>query len=637
MVAQSTAHAATESQAAKKYSSESASALRRLFKRREAIRSADPFTVAIVAVAESYLYVNGTLCHILDRTLRILNLHDSSRHETVIDIRALLETTITDFQEPKRYKFQILHYAEGIVSCLYTQSKPSPEGWLVVLNVDNHEVLTSLELETSYKIFVRNDRDFLYYGTHSEFGDDDFRRWVLRGYNIHEGTWFEDKVHLLDMVGSDIGSSIAFEIIDGNFYGLSNQTSFEVEEVDWTSYYHCFRFPVDRPRQKHTEKSVKKNMWRRQHAEGPIDDRWSFIRLQRNERDGELQILESRKEWLSGQSTGKRTYYTTNLDFPSKDDQHAIEQNRNEEGSSNNDANTTPPSPSHMYNRTPPPPTETPLRNPYYTHRGDDANTALMFTLSKCFIRSYHSSCQSFLDLVDDPCPSDSNTQRLRLRVGSRQLRSDEKLRSESEAVDATLSTDQQIKRLYKNEGENKIAFWPEETSPALDDLYAVLNPPAFLGNVKGTWDERSLVYSTGSNGVQAIVFVSFDSGIYLRGLRQWRKDGDFEGPVDGASHDIPEYNLEEDNLEDTGELPNQVKGKEAAVEPSPGCESPPTIGFPTPAPTDSASSSQLQCNPRVESVPSWAASEPAMYLDIACGFNFHWQPDGSVQNLQVS
>ncbi|KAH8754983.1 hypothetical protein F5883DRAFT_687202, partial [Diaporthe sp. PMI_573] len=86
-------------------------------------------------------------------------------------------------------------------------------------------------------------------------------------------------------------------------YGISNQTSFEVDEIDWTSHYHCFRFPVAAPKPKTTERSVKDKMWRRQNAEGPIDDRWSFIRLIPDERDPkQLQVFESRREWLAGSS-----------------------------------------------------------------------------------------------------------------------------------------------------------------------------------------------------------------------------------------------------------------------------------------------------------------------------------------------
>lgn len=545
-----------------------ASALRRLYKRRQAIRTAAPFTAAIVAVAESWIYVSGTLCHMSERTLRVLDLHKSGGEELIIDVRALLDEAITASRGARKYKFQILHYAEGIVSCLYIHCRPVVESWLVVFNVSERRLLTTLSLDTTYKIFVRNDRNYLYFGTHSEFGDDGFRRWVLMGYDIHGDRWFDQKVHLLDMVGSDIGQSIAFEIIDGKFYGLSNQTSFEVDEVDWTSHYHCFRFPVAAPKPKTTERSVKDKMWRRQHAEGPIDDRWSFIRLLRDEKDPtQLQVLESRKEWLAG-SSGRRNYYTTRLVFPEK------ATDSEDEGSSPRDTgpNTVgggiiinpvteavpevrPHTSYDLPHITPPPR----LRCPFNTHAGDDASTALMFTLSKCFIRSYHPPSQTFLDLVDDPelSTSPDAVPRLRLRAGSRKLRSAKAILADPVALDPDQPHTHRAARLFESEAANKITFWPPaagevddtRTDPALlAELHRVVNPPEHAGAVRGAWDERSLVYSTGGGpgrdgGMQALVFVSFDPGIQLPGLKQWgneRRDtgyesGDGEGEHNGG------------------------------------------------------------------------------------------------------
>ena len=53
-------------------------------------------------------------------------------------------------------------------------------------------------------------------------------------------------------------------------------------------------------------------MWRRQHQEGPIDDRWTRLRLDEDESTGELKIVESRKEWY----LGSRTYHKTDIVFP---------------------------------------------------------------------------------------------------------------------------------------------------------------------------------------------------------------------------------------------------------------------------------------------------------------------------------
>ncbi|GAB1319525.1 hypothetical protein MFIFM68171_09735 [Madurella fahalii] len=55
---------------------------------------------------------------------------------------------------------------------------------------------------------------------------------------------------------------------------------------------------------------------------------------------------------------------------------------------------------------------------------------------------------------------------------------------------------------------------------PALADLYAVLNPPGYVGNLHGSWDERSLIYATGgaSGGPKSSVFVPFDPSLHLAG-----------------------------------------------------------------------------------------------------------------------
>lgn len=98
----------------------------------------------------------------------------------------------------------ILHYSHGIVSCLYTRSRPAVESCLVVFNIRQRKIVpVSRALESTIKVFVQNDDNYLYCGTHSEFGEDGFQRWVLIGYDIKAERWFDHKVHLLDMVGSN--------------------------------------------------------------------------------------------------------------------------------------------------------------------------------------------------------------------------------------------------------------------------------------------------------------------------------------------------------------------------------------------------------------------------------------------------
>jgi hypothetical protein len=55
-------------------------------------------------------------------------------------------------------------------------------------------------------------------------------------------------------------------------------------------------------------------VWRRQHGEGPIDDRWSSLRLDVGETRGVLKIAESRTEWYKGSSLKEARYYITDID-----------------------------------------------------------------------------------------------------------------------------------------------------------------------------------------------------------------------------------------------------------------------------------------------------------------------------------
>jgi hypothetical protein len=72
---------------------------------------------------------------------------------------------------------------------------------------------------------------------------------------------------------------------------------YQVEEIDWTSFYHCIQFPLNSPCKALLEKTENKSMWRRQYQEGPIDDRWTNLRLDEDESSGRLRIVEARKEW----------------------------------------------------------------------------------------------------------------------------------------------------------------------------------------------------------------------------------------------------------------------------------------------------------------------------------------------------
>jgi hypothetical protein len=603
----------------------------------------NPFTVATIGFCDAFVYFKGVICYTLDDKVRILDLHNSGDHEVVISIPGLLTQALSDIQDNNRGTFQILYYSDRIISCLYRSAGPDSIAWLIAFSVRYRAILVAEELDSTEKIFVRHNREFLYFGTNSDVGTDGYKKWVIQGYSFRTRKWFEQKIHLPDMVGNEIGSTICFEFHKKYFYALSNQTSFEVEEIDWTSFYHCIRFPLDSPCKELLEKTENKNMWRRQHQEGPIDDRWTFLRLDTDETTGDLRIVESRKEWYLGASRSQRTYYTTEIIFPNlkhDDSEYSLPGPSASTSSANPTSNDTfdnsllPNDPIVRLRKKDDHPhyLEAPPRNPHYTHPGNDGSTQPTYTLAKTLIRTYHPSSSTFLDLVDDPLPSDwRNTQRLRLRGSSRTLG--------PPLVDAA-----GLYRCYDDDlntaltelfpGEQRISFFPR--ADAEQELYNLLNPPTHLGSVQGVMDDRSMVYVTGAaDKPQALLFVGFDAGVRLKGVKSWCVKGVGEGPhIDGRAtgYNVDGMGAAGGGSSDVEEGDRTVsidrKGKGKVVEREEGTcvqvVSGQSMVDVHAGIADTGSSSGASTSTKAG---RWAWKEKAMYRDIGLGYNFGLAP----------
>jgi len=282
---------------------------------------------------------------------------------------------------------------------------------------------------------------------------------------------------------------------------------------------------------------------------------------------------------------------------------------------------------------------DAPKRLPENTHPGNDGATEPTITLAKSCLRYYHSSASTFLDLVDDPEPTDwRGTQRLRLRAGSRRPRPPLRfgpddpreglLRPPSE--DLTIA----LEELYR---ESSITYWPpapnpSQPDPELEAVYRLLNPPSHLGNVAGTADERSIIYLTGGQDMpQAIIFISFDPGIKLAGIKKWLgrspgrntkgPKGVGEGPhIDGRATGITDSQREGFGSIDCVDMNEQNrtvsidwKGKGVA------------------RPSSSVHSAQMSggravvdfngCSSAGSQQRSWVWVERAMYQDIGLGY----------------
>jgi len=316
----------------------------------------------------------------------------------------------------------------------------------------------------------------------------------------------------------------------------------------------------------------------------------------KDEASGQILAVELRREWLAGCITPRRTYYTTPLSF---DRAHKVNENA---------PDIVPEDKIHqgeILRRRP--------RDPHLVHPGDDSST-MSVTLTKCPVRSYHPACQTLIDLVNDSGSFDPNDQRLRIRGGTRSPRSPAELVERSSAPAAATAKKEQdhdmllreIDNLYKSETS---IFWPPEpdtanAAAALADLYKVLNPPGYSGNIQGSWDERSMVYATGGSagGLQALVFVSWDPSIYLTGTTPY-PGGALLGRAASSCR-----------------AEDRDKGRSKGTA---GTNPTRQAGGPIPRSGKRGSSAkQHGGNKTADSVP-WMTVEPAMYREIAQGYHF--------------
>jgi hypothetical protein len=478
-----------------------------------------------------------------------------------------------------------MNYSDGIIAFLYDVATPTRgrEHYLFVIDAETGKRLATITLDSTHKLFVRHNRCFLWYGTHTSHGAQGFKEWALQGYNIDpdndEGRGpLDKKMHLEGFVGSDMANTVCFEIHNDYFYALSNQTSFEVEEVDWTSLYHCYRFPVNDPSR---ESLIKIDFWRRNHDEGPINDSWNDLRMYVDEKCGDLMVVESRREWIGGGSHSQRTYYMRSitaeeeklakkerkankdsqgesdvsvtdidmqspatistsdaeieLDVPIPQDNDAggqplVEQDIS--GSSATQLFTDPLFPRddpilRIMHRSDKPNWQLPEDRPNSTvHPGDGApaiagHSGQEFILAKTKLRWYnpHAGAGTWIDLVDDPIEDFEMRQRLRIRVGSRTLQPIRTKDGILETKETTQKFKKGIEKRQKREVvDDQYTLSEVKMWPSLDTTEGLAACDALneqADDVQAAADERSIVYMTGSDPLKRmVVFISFDKYI---------------------------------------------------------------------------------------------------------------------------
>lgn len=510
-------------------------AFRHIQDRRNAFQSARPFSARVLGSANDFCYRNGMLCILRGYNIRVSDAHAQGR-ETTIDLSLIIEECfealkpVSSSKEPKLF---LLHYNDDIVTILVEGGGRHNNRHLYAINTkpgvsDRDRKIKDIRLEARHKLFARHTSDVLYYGTYTSVGSQGEYGWEVQGVSLNE-KWSLPctPLQLHGFFGDDFGSAIALEIHEGYFYAVSNQSTFEAEEIDWTSFYHCMRFPLDKPITKFLESNKK--LWRRQHDEGVIHDSWTDLSLQIDPGTNDLMIVEARREYHKNLSRQVRTYYIS--EFDSGIDRASS----STEGSPLLEASAGPELPwgdayIQMLDSTNNPNYATPeLRFNWSFHpevpHGSNPGRSFILARTKC--RAYNYSCGSFLDMVeDDRCCTETSTACLRLRIGSRRV-------APLDWKDLATTTPQLLTLpALPNDVAYRhapIRMWPPSASrcPCSRRLHEVLNPPipggpSYNRSITGVLDERSLVYMirpgrsyspSDDNALGIVVMVNFDRG----------------------------------------------------------------------------------------------------------------------------
>jgi len=484
-------------------------ALGAIYDRRNALSDAHPFSARVLGQGHAFLYNQDRICVQTGDVICVSDVR--SPFEAVqLDLSAIIRPVISSIVATSTAVIMtMLCYSDHILAIhVEVDARPNAGHIFVVSTAEepphSRRILNVVPVASNSKLFARHTSQYLYYGTHTGIGDDGHHKWEISGVSLDNQCQLPDSKQPLlleDFHGTDIGSTVAFEIFNDKFYAVSNQGTFEVEEVDWTSFYHCISFPLANPIP--TAMEADRRVYRRQHAQGPIHDSWTDLSLQRSERTKKVMIIESRREWAQSSSRQSRTFYTSKFQ---------VRPNRSSRASSISEelAQTFPLPENDLFvdlldSTNKPNWMPTPLRYGWSRHTefSKSHTSTRSFILARTKFRAYNHACTSFLDIVEDDkcCNESSKPPCLRLRVGSQREASLNfppiNFKGKGRADEMEPQFEDHVKYV-----QPPIRMWPPPASkcPCSKRLHDIMNPPLPSGpsharTISGVLDERTLVY----------------------------------------------------------------------------------------------------------------------------------------------
>lgn len=474
----------------------------------EAVATAAPYSVSVLAYGADFLYHQGFLCYRVGHEIRLLDVHGGGRQERVLNLYTVLprlESGPAGLDAAERVT--LLRYSDGIVA-FRVEGLVGQDDTLLAIDMDRRpdqirrrRLLLQKSVPANAPIFVRHSRSYIWYGTFTAVHGSD-GVWSVCGLDF--ATFKEIEFPLDRVVDGDLGQTLCFEMVQEHLYAVSTQVASDDDER-FSSFYHWF---CHAPRRKGRKWNGR--LWRREHREGPINEMWTDLSIRTDETTGRPVILECRREWRDGKSENHRTNYIEALPTPDEapawadDDLNDLTGNR------------------QPYDQRP----EKRLRRNYhaeYEHTHDHTQR-LEFIAARTKHRSYHLAAATFIDLVNDPAPQADGVRsrdRLRLRTVSRKRKCplDEE---GSEGPPGMLFRPTQFEDGRPVDGSEErfvargVRMWPADDAPS--ELQHVLCPDSRASSVRAVSDERSLIYSVSCAGLpqghHALILISFDPTI---------------------------------------------------------------------------------------------------------------------------
>lgn len=147
-------------------------AIKHRFDVHEAIATAAPYSLTVLAYAADFLYHNGLLCYRIEDEVRLLDLHARGRHERVINLKTLISDEAFDFgghlsgiDDPSSL-WKLAHYNDGFLvfwvermGALFGTCFEHPDA------IQQGQLKLLAIAQGSEQVFVRHSRSYLWYGT----------------------------------------------------------------------------------------------------------------------------------------------------------------------------------------------------------------------------------------------------------------------------------------------------------------------------------------------------------------------------------------------------------------------------------------------------------------------------------------